>query len=448
MTDKRKAIYPSEPLKIWDEAKSLRAKYFREYVEAKDKGKLRVLSGTTTTPALASGFEDVCIMGLEPLLANLGFFNDFALRCLTASESYGFAREQCGMSKLVWGAAILNKFIMTDGAILDEWPAPDFALCLGPTACHNKLMQFLAEYKDTPCYLLDTPMYYPHNDEHVLKYLVTQGLNVIEWMEKRTRRKFNDELFIKGVHNQCRSLRLWTKIMLLNQTVPAPLDEKTIFALIAPNVLRPYSPEVVDFYQRLLEEVEDRVKRGIAAVANEQLRVISDSIPPWSYLSIWRYMEREYGIVSVGSPYSLVIIGSWRFDDKGDLEPVPTPDEMNMKITSREEALRALFWYKTHFATESNYTTASVKAQHELIKALARQWKAEAAILHLNRGCPMQAMGGVESRNALLKAGVRSILIEGSCADPRDLNIIRAKEEIDIFLDFLGIRKPAPAAKS
>lgn len=444
MAEEKQALYPTEPLKVWEEAKNLRTRLFREYIEARKDGKIRVLSGTTTTPALASGFKDVRIMGLEPLLANLGFHHEYALSCLNASENWGFAREMCGMSKLVWGSAILNKFIHTDGTVLDEWPVPDLVLCLGPTACHSKLVQFLAEYTNSPAYFIDPPRYYPYNDEQVIKYLTTQVLDVIEWMEKTTKQKFDDELFIQGVHNQCRSLRLWTKVMLLNQTVPAPLDEKTLFALIAPNVIRPFSQEVVDFYARLLEEVQDRVARGIAAVANEQFRVISDAIPPWPYLSLWRYMEKEYGIVSVGSPYSLVIIGSWRFDQNGDLEPVPTPEEMGMKIDNREQAVRALMWYKTHFATESNYTTASVEAQHKLITALARQWKAKAAILHLNRGCPMQGMGGVASRNALLEAGVRSILIEGSCADPRDLNLIRAKEEIDIFLDFLGIRKPAP----
>lgn len=443
-TEIKKALYPTEPLKIWDEAKQLRAKYFLEYVEAKKNGKLRILSGTTTSPALASGFgDDVRIMGIEPLLANLSFHSDFSLQSLTAAEGYGFAREMCGMSKLIWGSAILNKFVMTDGTILNEWPIPDFILCLGPTACHNKLAQFLAEYKDIPSYFIDTPQYYPHNFEHVLKYMTTQVLDAIDWMEKKTQRIFNDELFIKCVHNHCNSFRLWSKTMLLNQNIPAPLDEKTIFALIGLNVLRPYSDEVVSFYSRLLEEVEDRVARGIAAVANEQFRIISDAIPPWPYLNIWRYLEREYGIVSVGSPYSLVIAGSWKFDDKGNLVPVPTPEEMNMKVTNREEAVRALLWFKSHFSTESNYTTASVPAQHELVKAIARQWKAQAAILHLNRGCPMQGMGGVESKNALLKAGIRSIFIEGSCADPRELNMVRVKEEIDVFLDFLGIRKPA-----
>lgn len=445
MSNNKKALYPTEPLKVWDEAKKLRARIFKDYVEAHDKGKLRVFSSTSISPSLASGFEDVQIMGLEPLLAQLGATQEFAMRCLQASETYGFSRDMCAMSKLLWGSAIWDKFNLPDGTVLDKWPNPDLMICTGLSGCHNKIIQFLAEYKERPFYLIDSPRFYPYNDDDTIDFLTMQVMDLIEWMEKVTKRKFNDELFIQGVYNQFRAFRLWTKIMILNQTIPAPLDEKSILALITPSVTRPHTQEVVDFYTHVLEETEDRVARGIAAAPNEQFRVISDAIPPWSYLSIWRYLEREYGAVYVASPYSVLIIGSWMLDDKGNLVPVPTPEEQKWKITNREQAVRALMWYKSFFATETSYTIASVEAHHECMKAIAKNWKANAAILHLNRGCPMMGLGGVESRNALQEAGFPAMIIEGSSADPRDLNLVRTKEEIDIFLDFVGVKRASPA---
>jgi len=439
----QKAKYRTEPLKMWEEAKKLRDRYFQDYVDAKKKGGIRIIANTSIGgPTLPSGLgKDINIMGVEPLAATTSFFHSFSIQCLEACEKVGFGRELCGYTKNVCGAMILNKFIMPDGTILDEWPMPDFILSFSLAPCHTKWFQYMSEYKDIPCYLFDLPKVFPSNTEAMLNYLSEQILDFIQWAEKTTRRKFDDELFIESVLNDCRSFRLWTKIMLLNQNIPAPLDEKTIYSLIAPNLMAPYKEETVNFYERLLEEVEDRVARGIAAVPNEQFRVITDAIPPWPYLTIWRYLEREYGVVSLGSPYVIALIGSWKLDEEGNFVPTPTPEEMGMSISNREEAVRALAWYKTHFATETIYTIASGRVQHDVTKAVARQWKADAGILHLNRGCTMQALGGIESRNALVEAGIPAMNYEGNDADPRDLNLAFTKRQIDIFLESHGVKR-------
>ncbi len=448
MVEFKKALYPTEPLKIWDEAKRLRARLFSEYAYARKEGKLSVFTAAGVSPCFASGFEDVMIMGHEPLLVNLGFRNDFAEGCLTAAENYGFARGMCAMSKLVWGSAIWNKFMLSDGTVLNEWPKPDFMIGTGLSSCHNKIIQFLAEWEKVPFYLLDIPKFYPHIDDKLMEYVTNQVMDLIEWMEKITGRKFNDELFIEGVINQTRNFKLWTKIMNLCQTVPTPMDEKTLLSLITPNLIRPHTREVLDFYTRLLEEVEDRVARGIAAVPNEQFRIISDAVPPWAYLNIWRYLEKEYGAVYVASPYTVIIAGSWRFDKKGDLEAVPTPEEINMPLSTREEAVRAILWYKMHFASETSYTIASVEAHHEATKAIARQWKADGAILHINRACTMMGLGGIETRNSLAEMGIRSIIMEGNSCDPRDMNLAHTREEIDTYMDFMGVKKVVNPALS
>jgi benzoyl-CoA reductase subunit B len=360
---------------------------------------------------------------------------------MEAAERYGFGRELCGYSKNVWGAMMLNQFIMPDGTILDEWPVPDVAVSWAGHNCHCKWIQFMSEYKDIPCSLLDSPKVYPRIDEALLNYLTVQVLDCIDFVETTTKRKFDDELLIEGVYNEFRAFRLWTEIMLLNQNIPAPLEEKTIYSLMVPNLMRPFSKETVDFNQRLLEEVQDRVDRGIAAVGNERFRIMTDAIPPWPYLSLWRYLEREWGVVSVGSPYVIPLVGSWEFDDQGNFVPVLTPEELGWKITTREEAVRAEVWYRSHFATETIYFQSGGRIEQKVATDIARQWKVDAAILHVNRGCILQALGGVENRRALMEAGIPAMNYEGNDGDPRDLNMPLTKRHIDIFLESLGIEK-------
>ena len=61
---------------------------------------------------------------------------------------------------------------------------------------------------------------------------------------------------------------------MLNRAVPAPLDEKSIDSLYVFGTLQKCNETFADLYEELLEEVEDRVEKGIAAVGNERARFI------------------------------------------------------------------------------------------------------------------------------------------------------------------------------
>ena len=47
------ALYPTEPLKLWDKAKELRLKYYENYAKAHEKGGLRWAGGAADSPSLA-----------------------------------------------------------------------------------------------------------------------------------------------------------------------------------------------------------------------------------------------------------------------------------------------------------------------------------------------------------------------------------------------------------
>lgn len=441
-----KTKYRTAPMKMWGEVKQFKDKVFEDYRNAKKEGGIRILSGTAISLTFHSGFKDAAIMGAEPFAANVAFHKDFGVKCLEECERHGFGREICGYSKSVWGAMFLNQYIMPDGTAVDEWLKPDLATNFSIAPCHNKWFQYLAEKADVPCYLFDMPKAYPYNNENTINYITAQVLDYIEWAEKTTSRKYDDEKFIEGVINETRSFKVWTEIMLLNRSIPAPLDEKTLFSFITPNLSRPYERETTAFYERLLDETRERVEKKIAAVGNEQFRVITDAIPPWPNLQLYRYMERRYGVVVIGSPYVICLIGSWKFDDDGNLVPTPTPEEAGMRLDTREDAVRALVWYKTHFATETLYNIACGEVLHDVTLAIAKQWHADGGILHQNRGCTMQALGSIESRNAMAEAGIPCINYEGNDADPREVDLTNIKRKVDIFFEANNVKRLEKAA--
>ena len=434
--------YKSERMKLWNKVKEFKQNHFKEYHDAHKNGKVRFLGSTALSISMYTGFENAVIMGAEPFAANIAYWKDLGIKAMEECEKRGMTRELCGYSKCVWGAQFMNKNIMPDGTMLDEWGKPDFASSFSLAPCHCKWFQILCENDNIPMYLFDLPKAYPYNDENVITYMTGQTLDCIEQAEKAVGQPFIDELFIEGVKNEFRSYKMWTEIMLLNQAIPAPMDEKTIFSFIVPNLTRPYDPATVGFMTELRDEVQDRVDRGIAAVANEQFRIITDAIPPWPALELYRYLEKEYGGVVVGSPYVICLCGCWKFEnEKGDLIPTPTPEELGMPLTTREETAKALCWYRSHFSTETPYNIACGEVLHELTLKIARQWKADGGMLHQNIGCTMQALGSLESRNAMAEAGFPCINYEGNDADVRDIDMTNMKRKFDIFFEANDVKR-------
>jgi len=255
-----------------------------------------------------------------------------------------------------------------------------------------------------------------------------------------TGRTFDDELFLEAAWNDIRSTNKWAEICMLNRAVPAPLDEKSIYALYVFGTLEKSSGEFADFYDELYDEVKDRVDRGIAAVGNEKLRWMSDTQPPWGFLNTYRYIEL-WGAVSIGSIYTYGLTGMWLYDDKTrDLRPRPLPAK---KPGTREEACTMLAdWHLSKPEYQHFY---SPRYKIDMMDAIARNWKVDGIILHYNRGCEGLSIGIAETRLGLIERGHKVMTYEGNMGDEREFDETATLNRIEIFLETMGLQKPVMA---
>ncbi len=216
-----------------------------------------------------------------------------------------------------------------------------------------------------------------------------------------------------------------------------------MFSLYVLGTLEKSNQAIADFYEKeLYPEVRDRVANKIAAVANEQCRVLGDSQPPWGFLRIYRYLE-QYGVVSVASLYTFSLMGWMTPDTDGDLVPYPTLEEQGITIKDRDHALRLLaegelkgklMWAPFYGATYKN----------ALVTAMARQWHCDAAMIHLNRGCEGTAQHQMQMKIALQEMGIPVLTYEGNMADEREFDEGRVKRLIELFVtETLGLKKVA-----
>lgn len=437
-------VYPTEPLKCWKKSKELRAQYYKDYIDAKENGGLRWSGSAWAFHALPSGLgNDVYSVTGEPYGATSAYFTDFSLQCLQAAERAGIARDLCGYLRNYWGAILLDKFILPDGTILKEWPKADFLLTSHVCCSHSKWYQRAGELEGgVPMRGIDVSVGpYPNvqDKKGAVKYVADQMKSAVEWMEEVTARTYNDELLIEAINNEFRSLSLWAEICTYNKKIPAPLDEKTMFTLYVFTTLNPQRKEIADFYAEILDEVKDRAQRGIAAVANERFRVITDSQPPWSALEFFRYMEKGYGVVSVGSWYTFGLTGAWDEESDGTLVPLKTLEQKGLKLKTRDQALEAYADFRLRNWGWRFFQ--SIDERINITRKLIEQWKVDAVISHLNKGCEGTSIGQLEVRLDLVKRNIPVMTYEGNMADERDFDLGRAKDRIDSFLDSLRLKK-------
>ena len=429
--------YPTESLKLWGKAKQLREQYYQNYSRAKDNGGLRWSGSAWALDALPAGLgDDVYSLTGEPYAAAVAHDRKFAKECMDAAESVGFARDLCSYMRIYWGGMHLDKYLYGG-----KFPKPDFIFQTQICCSHSKWYQHVAKVEQVPQFYVDVGVGpYKDMNKDRLDYVTNQLLDGIEFLEKSTGRKFDDEKFLKAVKNEMRSTSRWADICALNKVKPAPLDKKTMYSLYMLATLSKSSQWCADFYDELYDEVKDRVARGIAAVPNEKCRMMSDTQPPWSFLKIFRYLE-TYGAVSIGSLYTFALEGIWEDKPDGSWGGRSLPWEKGIEMNTRDQILRLYADWNLSKPQWQHFFDPRLKT--EMMLRIVKEWQVDGVMLHLNRGCEGLSLGIMENRGGIAKAGVPIMTFEGNMGDEREFDEVRTQARVDAFMEQLGLRRQA-----
>ena len=200
--------YKTQPIKCWSKAKELRLDVYKRVAQARDEGKMIVVGGMDNMVSLAAGF-DMEYLGGEPYGASCAFAakHDFnvAQKFFEEAEAAGYARDLCAYLRLGIGSILTNNYVFGG-----PYPKPAFSLQTHVCDTHGKWYQIVSEMEGIPYNAIDFVPYLweTENESEESKrlkrdYLVQQMLDVIEWMEKVTGKKFDDEQFINHVNWEC-----------------------------------------------------------------------------------------------------------------------------------------------------------------------------------------------------------------------------------------------------
>lgn len=427
--------YETRPLECWQKAKELIGTYYREVATAKAEGKLLVSGGSSSMVVLPAGLGEYVFWGAEPYGAVIASNPEFSLQCAEAAESVGFARDLCSYMRNYWGSMILNRYYFGG-----QFPRPDFCYTVNFCDSHAKWFQWVAEYMRVPFFGVDFPLIpieYGRKQQRV-DYLVGQLYDAIEWMEKVTGREYDDEALIEAVQNECEALAIMGEISLLQQAIPAPLSQKSMFSIFIIPHLIGHRREGIEFCRQVRDELRYRVANKLAALATERCRLMDDAQPPWYLLQLYRYLE-QYGAVVIGSHYSFFLGGNLVQDKDGTLVAPRTLEERGLKLRTRDDALKAMAEFYLEKPIMPCFTSTEYKSQ--MMLSMVKQWHVDGVILHLNRGCEGVTQGVLENRLFLLNAGVPVMTYEGNMGDKRECNEAEVLDRLESFMESLGLSK-------
>lgn len=196
-----------------------------------------------------------------------------------------------------------------------------------------------------------------------LEYVKGQLLDVIGLLEEVTGSRLDTDRLLEVAARSNEAVRLWREYLRFGMLRPSPVTAFDGFFHMALIVSERGTEDAARYYRTLLEETQDAVSRGEAAVEPEKHRLLWDNLATWfNFGALKRYMASR-GIAVVGSTY----LDIWTKE---------------LDVSSFENLLDSMAE-----AYSVMYTNLTIEQRISLWKRMVRDYGAEGVLFHDNRSC-------------------------------------------------------------
>ena len=329
----------------------------------------------------------------------------------TEAENASYSRDICSYARTDIGSVLSGK------TPVRRLPRPDLLLAC-TNICQTVLFWYrvLARHFDVPLVLIDTPFIYSQVTDYDVAYVKRQIENAIAIAEKVARKKLNAKRLEEVARLSQEASRLWMRILERCQNRPAPISVFDQFIQMAPVVEMRGERFTVDFYTAMLDEVDQRIARGVGVVKNECKRLLWDNLPIWPRLRYVAEYLGKRGVSVVASTYT----NAW--GELADL--IDTEDPIDGMA-------------RTYIYPILNRGAGDKLAT---MKRMIDTYHLDGVILHSDRSCKPYSIGQMDQRERLIReSGVPALLLEADHNDPRVFSEEQINNRLDAFLEMLGV---------
>jgi benzoyl-CoA reductase/2-hydroxyglutaryl-CoA dehydratase subunit BcrC/BadD/HgdB len=190
-------------------------------------------------------------------------------------------------------------------------PKPDI-LIFNTNQCRDvkDWFQWYARHYDVPCHGIHTPRSIGEVDDMLVENIAQQTEALVEPLEQVADQKFDIDRLREVVALSKQCTELWKQVLESAAAKPSPLTFFDACIHMGPAVVMRGGQDVIDYYNVLLPELQQRVADGVAAVEGERLRIYWEGMPFWGKLKDMSNQFLQLKACVVASTYC----NSWIFD--------------------------------------------------------------------------------------------------------------------------------------
>ncbi len=396
-----------QKIKCVKKMKDIMTNYYIEAKTAFDTGKkvAWITSGGPVEPLIAM---DVIPVYPENHGAMIGASKMGTDLCEKAEEM-GYPRDLCSYARADIACATI------DGGPIGGLPKPDMLVC-----CNNicgtvlKWYEVQARYFNVPLFILDTPISHTGFSDEAHGYVRKQFDEYSAFLGEHCGKAMDHDRLEEVGRISMEGQKLWQAVLDTTMNKPSPMSAFDAFFHLALIVTLRGTDIAVDYYKELLAEMNQRVKDGISAVPNEEIRLLWDNLPIW-YRTKWLSETfASHGACLVADTYTSAWCSSLRYLDDTN-------------------------FYESMVQGYSRiYLNIGVDAMADEVKGMVKKYSADGLVMHSNRSCKPYSLGQYDIQNIIQeKCNIPALIIEADMTDDRNFSESQIENRIGAFMEVI-----------
>ena len=392
--------------------KKIMANHFYELDEAARTGSKKIAWCTSVGPAELLRGMGFLVYFPENHGAMLGA-SRMATELIPYANAIGYSPDICSYLTSDIGSYLAKKTPLTKAYGIKSVPRPD-VLVFNTNQCRDVQDWFSWYGREfgVPVVGIHTHRDIGQIRDYQIKDIAKQIEDLIPPLEQVSGQKFDMDRFKEAVELSRQCSVLWRKCLETAAAIPSPWTFFDHTIHMGPAVVARGTKEAVDYYELLLEELNERIESGVAAVEGEKYRLYWEGMPIWGKLRSLSELFLSLRTCIVASTYC----NSWIFDQLDPAEP----------FESMARAYTELF-----IVRDESY-------KEEYIKSCYEFFKFNGIIFHDAKTCPNNSNNryGMPERLSK-KLGIPTLTINGDLNDLRCYSEEQAKTNIEAFIEQL-----------
>jgi benzoyl-CoA reductase/2-hydroxyglutaryl-CoA dehydratase subunit BcrC/BadD/HgdB len=387
--------------------KDIMTTYYIDAKTAEENGKkvAWITSGGPVEPLIAMDVIPVYPENHGAMIGATKMADDLCAK----AEDMGYSRDLCSYARSDIACATVN------GGPIGGLPRPDMLVC-----CNNicgtvlKWYEVQARFFNVPLFILDTPITHTAYSKAQHRYVADQFNNYMAFLEEHCGKPFDYDRLEEVGRLSLKGQKLWQAVLDTTMNRPAPMSAFDAFFHLALIVTLRGTQTAVDYYQALLDEMNERVSLSIAAVPKEEIRLMWDNLPVW-YRTKWLSDTfAGHNACLVADTYTSAWCSSLRFLDENDF------------FNSMVEGYSRI------------YLNTGVDAMAEEVLSMVARYKADGLVMHSNRSCKPYSLGQYDIQRIVReRAGVPVLVMEADMCDSRNFSESQIQTRIEAFMELV-----------